>query len=128
MLQIETFKPKTVDWQPPKSEDLPPNWRVIKWSHDGAAYKNRTGIAVIISCCVEQDGKNWVHLSVSKRKQCPNWLEFAQVKDLFLGKESLAIQVLPPRSEWVNDHEFCLHLYECLDERPVPDFRKLGTI
>lgn len=120
------FQPKTANWQPPT--DLPQNWRILRKDEDGAAYKSRTGLVVIISCCVERDGKNWVHLSVSKRKQYPSWDEFSQVKDLFLGSESLAIQVLPPRSEWVNDHNYCLHLYQCLDERPTPDFRKLGTI
>ena len=117
---------KTVNWQPPT--ELPQNWKIIKRSEDGAAYRNRTGLAVIISCCVEADGKNWIHLSVSKRKQYPTWDEFVQVKELFLGRESLALQVLPPRSEWVNDHPFCLHLYQCLDKRLTPDFRKLGTI
>lgn len=123
---IATFQPKTAIWQPPT--DLPPNWKILRQSEDGAAYRNRTGLLVIISCCVEADGKNWIHLSVSKRKQYPSWDEFVQVKELFLGRESLAIQVLPPRSEWVNDHNFCLHLYQCLDERPTPDFRKIGTI
>lgn len=122
----QTFQPKTVNWEPPT--DLPNNWKIIRKSQDGGAYKNRTGLMVIISCCVEADEKNWIHLSVSKRKQYPSWDELVQVKELFLGKDSLAIQVLPPRVEWVNFHPFCLHLYQCLDERPLPDFRKLGTI
>lgn len=122
----QTFKPKTANWKPPT--ELPQNWKIIRISEDGAAYRNRTGLLVIISCCIEGDGKNWVHLSVSKRKQCPSWDELVQVKELFLGKEALALQLLPPRSEWVNDHPFCLHLYQCLDERPVTDFRKNGTI
>lgn len=126
MSAAATFQPKTANWQPPTN--LPQNWKVIRLSKDGAAYKNRTGLAVIISCCVEADGLSWVHLSVSKRKQFPTWDEFVQVKELFLGRESLALQVLPPRTEWVNDHPFCLHLYQCLDQRPTPDFRKLGTI
>jgi hypothetical protein len=122
----QSFSPKTVSWEPPTN--LPENWKVIRYSEDGAAYKNRTGLCVMISCCVESDGKNWVHLSVSKKKAEPTWYELVQVKELFLGEDSLAIQVLPPRSEWVNDHSHCLHLYECLDDRPIPDFRKLGTI
>jgi len=54
--------------------------------------------------------------------------QLKQVKDLFLGVNALAIQVLPPKDEFVNDYEYCLHVYQCLDERPIPDFRKLGTI
>ena len=120
------IKPQTANWKPPTL--LPDNWRILEVGIDGAAYRNRTGLAVMISCCIEADGKNWVHLSVSKRKEMPSWAELVQVKELFLGKDSLAIQVFPPRSEWVNHHNYCLHLYQCLDQRPVPDFRKLGTI
>lgn len=120
------FSVKTANWEPPK--DLPQNWKIIRQSEDGAAYRSRNGLLVMISCCVERDGRNWVHLSVSRRKEYPSWDEFSRVKDLFLGREALALQVLPPRSEWVNDHAYCLHLYQCLDERVTPDFRKMGTI
>ena len=120
------IRPQTADWKPP--EKLPQNWRIIQRLTDGAFYRSRNGLKVMISCCLESDGKNWVHLSVSRRDRLPSWTEFVEVKELFLGKESLAIQVFVPRSEWVNDHQYCLHLYQCLDERPVPDFRKLNTI
>jgi len=120
------FSPKTADWSPP--EKLPQNWRILRRNEDAGFYQNRTGIKVAISCCVEADGKNWVHLSVSRRKTLPSWAELKQVKDLFLGVNALAIQVLPPKDEFVNDYEYCLHVYQCLDERPIPDFRKLGTI
>ena len=119
---------KTVDWNPPTPEQLPINWSIKKLGSDGGFYKSRNGLAVIISCCVESDGKNWVHLSVSRKNSIPTWGELVDVKEIFLGKNAVAIQVLPPRSEWVNVHPFCLHLYQCLDDRPVPDFRKLGTI
>ena len=120
------FSPKTVNWSPPT--ELPKNWKVMRINEDAGFYQNRTGLKVAISCCVEQDGRNWIHLSVSRRKTLPSWAELKQVKDLFLGINALAIQVLPPKAEFVNDYEHCLHLYQCLDERPIPDFRKLGTI
>lgn len=119
-------KPQTAGWKPPT--EIPSNWRLIKAGIDGAAYQSRNGLKVILSCCIEADEKNWVHLSVSRKNRLPDWAEFTQVKEIFLGKEALAIQVLAPRSEWVNHHPYCLHLYQCLDERPIPDFRKLGTI
>lgn len=119
-------KPQTANWSPPK--DLPPNWRILKKSETTRCYRSRNGLAVIVSCCRYEDGKNWVHLSVSRKKSYPTWEEFVQVKELFLGRESKAIQVLPPRSEWVNDHPYCLHLWQCLDENLIPDFRIDGTI
>jgi hypothetical protein len=117
-----------IEWKPPTAEDLPSNWSIKKRGFNGGWYKSRDGLAVIISSCQEQDGKLWVHLSVSRKKSIPTWADLVKVKELFLGTDALAIQVLVPRSEWVNDHEFCLHLYQCLDDRPIPDFRKLGTI
>ncbi|WP_445246329.1 DUF7694 domain-containing protein [Microcoleus sp. OTE_8_concoct_300] len=122
------MKPKTVEWNPPTAEELPCNWLVQAIGLDGGAYKSRDGLIVIISGSIEKDGYSWVHLSLSRKKSVPTWIDLVKVKELFLGADSVAIQILPPRSEWVNVHEFCLHLYQCLDERPVPDFRKLGTI
>lgn len=115
-----------INWVPPSV--LPPNWRCIDRGIDGGLYKSRDGFTVIVSCCIERDGRAWVHLSVSRRDRVPNWDEMVRIKEIFLGKESLAVQVFPPRSEWVNLHPNCLHLYQCLDECPLPDFRKLGTI
>lgn len=85
MLQIETFKPLT-DWQPPKSEDIPLNWRIVKWTHNGATYKSQTGI--VVKCEKRyQDGQTWIYLSVSNGKKCPSWIEFNHVKNLFLGED-----------------------------------------
>ena len=122
------MKPKTVEWSPPTAEELPCNWSVQAIGADGGAYKSCDGLVVIISCSIEKDGNSWVHLSLSRKKSVPTWIDLVKVKEIFLGAEALALQVLPPRSEWVNVHEFCLHLYQCLEDRPIPDFRKLGTI
>ncbi|MGB7709262.1 MAG: hypothetical protein WBL95_06935 [Microcoleus sp.] len=117
-----------VEWKPPQTQDLPVNWSIKKLGFGGGWYKSRDGLAVIISCSIEQDGKTWIHLSVSRKKSIPTWADLVKVKEIFLGTDALAIQVLVPRDEWINEHEFCLHLYQCLDDRPVPDFRKEGTI
>lgn len=125
-LEFDGIKEQTIGWKPPTV--LPQNWRMIDQGIDGAGYKSRNGFTVFISCCIERDGKHWVHLSVSRRDRIPNWEELVKIKEIFLGKEAEAIQVLPPRSKWVNFHPNCLHLYQCLDHNPIPDFRKLGTI
>lgn len=122
------MKSKTVDWNPPTAGNLPVNWLVKAIGDDGGMYKSRDGLAVIISCSIEQDGKPWIHLSVSRKKSIPTWVDLVHVKEIFLGKDALAIQILPARSEYINVHEFCLDLYQCLEDRPIPDFRKLGTI
>ena len=59
----------------------------------------------------EQDPE-WEHVSVSLEKRCPNWKEMCLVKDLFWDESECVIQFHPPRSEYVNNHPFCLHLWK----------------
>jgi hypothetical protein len=53
----------------------------------------------------------WEHVSVSTRVRCPTWEEMCFVKYLFWDQEDVVVQLHPPRSEWVNNHPFCLHLW-----------------
>jgi hypothetical protein len=46
----------------------------------------------------------------------------AEAKDMFLGRERLALHLFVPRSQHVHLHPYCLHLWCCLDGDPVPDF------
>ena len=61
----------------------------------------------------------WEHVSVSTRRRCPNWTEMNFVKDLFWESEECVVQVHPPRSAYVNNHEFVLHLWRHKTE-PFP--------
>ncbi len=60
------------------------------------------------------DGTVWEHVSASTPKHTPNWKEMCFVKDLFWGPEEAVMQLHPPRSTWISNHAFCLHLW-----RPV---------
>lgn len=72
----------------------------------------------------------WAHLSVGGQNQkpprVPSWDELGWCKRYFL-RDRKAIQVLPPKNEYVNDNEFVLHLYTPLERDPLPDFRHLTT-
>lgn len=72
------------------------------------------------------DSKLWAHLSVGGGfvERLPSWKELRWCKEYFLG-DRRAIQVLPPRAEYVNLHPHVLHLYAPLEENPIPDFRGL---
>jgi hypothetical protein len=85
-------------------------------------------LSLIVTACREADGHLWVHLSVAGRDRLPTWPELVAVRDWIVGAEAKAIQVVPPRSEYVNLHPFCLHLWVCLDGDPLPDFRKDGVV
>ena len=63
----------------------------------------------------------WEHVSVSLEDRCPTWSEMCFVKDLFWSGDETVIQYHPPKSEYVNCHEFCLHLWKkigCRIETP----------
>ena len=63
------------------------------------------------------DGEGWEHVSVSLEHRCPTWEEMCFIKDLFWGDEDCVIQYHPPKSEYVNNHSYCLHLW-----KPVGSF------
>jgi hypothetical protein len=38
-----------------------------------------------------------------------------EVKNVFFGEEASAVQILPRESEYVNQHQYCLHLWRYVD-------------
>jgi hypothetical protein len=73
------------------------------------------------------DGLGWEHVSVSLGSRCPNWKEMCFVKDLFWDEEDCVVQFHPPKSEYVNCHPFCLHLWRSIDQPfPVPQKGMVG--
>jgi len=63
----------------------------------------------------------WEHVSVSHQKRCPTWEEMCWVKDLFFDEEEVVVQYHPRKSEYVNYHPFCLHLWKPLQAAlPTP--------
>jgi hypothetical protein len=57
----------------------------------------------------------WEHVSVSTKHRCPTWKEMCWVKDLFWNPEEAVMQLHPPKSDWVNNHNYCLHLWRPMD-------------
>lgn len=119
---LENEMMKEYSWQPPQ---LPQNWRTVMRDDEtrSMAFKSRDGLAVIVSLAFEIDNNPWIHLSVSRKKSLPSWNDLVKVKELFLGEELCAVQVIPPRSEYINHHEYCLNIFARMDDRAVPDFR-----
>ncbi len=73
---------------------------------------------------VASDGGGWDHVSVSpcskKRQTCPTWEEMCEIKDMFFEPEEAVVQYHPARSEYVNNHPFCLHLWRPNDGTALP--------
>lgn len=60
---------------------------------------------------IASDGLGWDHVSVSTPVRCPTWQEMCFIKDLFWDEEDAIVQFHPPKSLYVNNHPFCLHLW-----------------
>lgn len=82
----------------------------------------KTPLKVICS-----DGAGWEHVSVSLPDRCPTWAEMCRIKDLFWDADDAVMQLHPPRSDWVNNHPFCLHLWCPIDTAiPLPPSLMVG--
>lgn len=57
-------------------------------------------------------GPAWEHVSVSLQARCPTWREMCFVKNIFWRDDETVIQLHVPKSDHVNYHEFCLHLWK----------------
>lgn len=63
---------------------------------------------------IASDQMGWEHVSASRADRCPSWEEMCQVKELFWSDEDCVMQLHPPKTDWISNVEYCLHLW-----RPV---------
>ena len=69
----------------------------------------------------------WEHVSISLPNRCPNWKEMSYVKELFWDDEDIVVQFHPKKSEHVNMHDTCLHLWKWNEgEIPCPTSYLVG--
>lgn len=78
--------------------------------------------------CIASDGDNWEHVSVvinDKRigkQRTPTWAEMCKIKALFWDDTETVIQYHPAKSDYVNNHKHCLHLWRPTQQSlPTPD-------
>ena len=77
---------------------------------------------------IASDGLGWEHVSVSTATRCPTWDEMCLVKDLFWSEDEAVMQLHPPKTEYVNNHAFCLHLWRPMDGSiPLPPAELVGV-
>ena len=108
---------------------LPAGWRSKLFGDAGICYiHDAQRKSVIVSTAILRDGKRWLHFSIAIKDRLPTWDEVVEAKELFLGSDVRALCIFPERSKWVNIHNFCLHLWCCMDGDGLPDFGELGTI
>lgn len=108
-----------------ENRKIPPGWRILEEGEDGYLWLNRKRrLSVIASIFEEQDGREWLHLSIAHqiKGRLPTYEELTYLKRHWAGPDKKCIMVLPPESEHVNFHPNCLHLFCCLTEDILPDF------
>ena len=77
---------------------------------------------------------HWEHVSVSLPNRCPNWPEMCFIKSLFWDEEETVMQLHPPKSKWINNHQYCLHIWRPKNQEiPLPPditvgMKGLGTL
>ena len=81
---------------------------------------------------IATDGKGvkpeWEHVSVSLPNRTPNWKEMSFIKDLFWDEEEIVIQYHPSKSQYVNQHPNCLHLWKKVGfDMPLPPMILVGS-
>lgn len=63
----------------------------------------------------------WDHVSVSLPNRCPNWREMSHIKKIFFEEKDIVIQFHVGKSQHINVHPYCLHLWRHHTERfPLP--------
>ncbi len=78
-------------------------------------------------CIIASDGMLWEHVSVSLPNRCPTWEEMCVIKAMFWDDDDCVVQFHPPRSEYVNNHPYCLHLWRPVHEVvPMPPSIMVG--
>lgn len=76
---------------------------------------------------IVSNGMGWDHVSVSLPNRCPTWPHMAMIKALFFEDEETVVQFHPPKSEYVNHHPYCLHMWRSLNEvQPRPPMILVG--
>lgn len=105
-----------------------PHPQIGPWMYREIGRAREHALTVICTGHLYPDGRRWMHVSFSRPHRLPSWEDLRVVKDTFVGRDRLALQVLPRQDEYVNIHPHVLHLWSCLDGDPVPDFRLDGGI
>lgn len=77
------------------------------------------GVQLLVMSSGTGDGTGWEHVSVTCRDRAPTWAEMCFVKDVFWNEQECVIQYHPPKSEYVNCHPYCLHMWRH-ETMPIP--------
>ena len=78
-----------------------------KKEYKAGIYKTNSGCVIIVSI----DGGKW-HLSISHKDRSPTYDEIKEARYAMLPDDIYMAQIFPPKSEFVNLHTNCHHLWQ----------------
>lgn len=121
---------------------VPESRRIVTGSMGSDASYGNNGLFLVpvlgtMMQCIASDGMGWEHVSASPRssKRVPTWDEMCALKAVFWDDDDAVMQLHPPRSSYVNNHSYCLHLWRPVEPQRIPlpptmlvGDRNLGTI
>lgn len=91
---------------------------------EGTVGRHPCGLVAMISADREEDGHDWLHVSISRPDEMPTYADLVLAKDGLIGTHREAYQIFARREKHVNVYPFCLHLWSPLNHRPLPDFAR----
>ncbi len=104
--------------------------RMSGYNEDGYFQLPRQGKTGKFFSVIASTGLGWDHVSITipTERRCPTWEEMCYIKSMFWTDEDAVMQIHPPKSEWVNNHPYCLHLWRPQHENiPLPDSIMVGV-
>lgn len=111
----------------------PRDWHIVEIGGDGLMWERLIGqpIKVIESIAVEDDGRRWLHVSVSKSpsKKMPTYDDLQEARKWFIGEHRECYQVFPTKDRYININPV-LHLFTCLEAEQgvLPKFEGMAII
>ncbi len=99
----------------------PQDWRILQEWGDGYALAHKAGIRVLVDVRWVSETEAWLHVSFSRASRLPSWEDTKIVKDAFVG-DNVAIICLPKVEDYINIHQFCLHLWHRVNGESCPNF------
>ena len=89
-----------------------PTWRrssrATRFAPPGSTvWESSTGCTAFAA----REPEGW-HVSVSHPKRLPSWDEMRTAREAMTPDEVTMAMLLPPRAQYVNVHETCLHLWQ----------------
>ena len=70
----------------------------------------------------------WEHLSVSMPSKTPSWDQMCMMKEIFWDDEEEAFEYHPKKSEYVNIHPHCLHIWRPVVSDAIKPYVEQGMV